>query len=126
MTPVFVIGIIFGTFYGIVNLAIRRKDRLSAMERGLDPTMFDSKTNFFNPLKIGLLLVGIGSGIFIGNILTATTRLDPEVVYFGLICIGGGVGLLVSFFMEKKKENAKETKPETETKTETINEVENQ
>jgi hypothetical protein len=55
-------------------------------------------------LKYGLFLIGIGAGILIGNILTATADFEPEVAYFSMVFLFGGIALVVSYFLARKIE----------------------
>lgn len=108
LTPVLVLLIIFGFIYGIVNLAVKKKERMMLLEKGADPKTFYYEPTRITALKWGLFLIGIALGIFLGNILSATTILDEEVAYFSMIFLFGGIALVVSHFMEKKQIQKKE------------------
>ncbi len=103
LTPILVLAIIFGTIYAIIALNIRRKERMALLERGADPAIFhEPKREKVTSLKYGLFLIGIALGIFMGNILEETTRLEPEVTYFSMIFLFGGLALVISYFLGKK------------------------
>jgi hypothetical protein len=61
-------------------------------------------------LKLGLLLLGAGTGLLLAFIISNNMRgHDHEAIYFALIAIGGGLGLVGSYFMEKKEyDNSRE------------------
>ena len=103
LTPILVLLIIFGFIYGIVSLGIKRKERMALLEKGADPKTFYSEPMRITTLKWGLFLIGIAIGIFLGNILSATTVLDEEVAYFSMIFLFGGLALVISHFMERSQ-----------------------
>ena len=76
---------------------------MALLEKGADPKTFYSEPMRITTLKWGLFLIGIAVGIFLGNILSATTVLDEEVAYFSMIFFFGGIALVISHFMEKKQ-----------------------
>lgn len=101
LTPVLVLLVIFGFIYGIVYLGVRKKERMSMIERGADPSMFHNTKPGMTGIRYGLLLIGVAVGILLGNIIEATTCLEEEVSYFSMIFLFGGIALVVSYFMEK-------------------------
>ena len=102
LTAVLIVGIIFGTIYGLFFLFIRRKERITLMERGYDPSVFYSKPQRDRSLKYGMLLIAVGFGILLGNILTVTSNLEGGTAYFSMIFMLGGIALTVNYFIEKK------------------------
>jgi hypothetical protein len=83
-------------------------ERMAMIERGMNPS--DLKTDF-NQLKrrqrdphrflrIACALVGVGIGLFVGNILRSIEFLNRGGIVAGLVCIFGGVGLLVGYFVQ--------------------------
>ena len=93
------------TVFGIVYLS--NKERMAMIERGMDPRGFKAHPAPYKYLKWGLLLIGSGLGLFLANILDRTVfDGDGEknvAIYFGLIAIFGGLGLVVSYRIEKKE-----------------------
>ena len=105
LTPIFVLIIVFGFVYAVIHLGIRRKERMALLEKGADPAIFEApKAQTFNAMKWGLFLIGIAIGIFLGNVLEATTVLEPEVSYFSMVFLFGGLALVISYFLGKKDE----------------------
>jgi hypothetical protein len=103
LTPILVLLIIFGFIYGVILLGVRKKERMVLLEKGADPKAFYAEPMRITTLKWGLFLIGIAIGIFLGNILSATTVLDEEVAYFSMIFLFGGIALVISHFLEKKQ-----------------------
>ena len=85
----------FAMVYGIVYLIIRRKERLALIEKGADASIFESSKKEPSSLKWGLLLIGIGVGILLGKVLAVYTRLNEEAAFFSMICLFGGIGLII-------------------------------
>lgn len=101
LTPILVLIIIFGFIYGIVNLGVRRKERMTILEKGSDPSVLNDLKPGIVGIRYGLLLIGVAVGILLGNIIEATTSLEEEVSYFSMIFLFGGIALVASYFMEK-------------------------
>lgn len=94
---------IFGLRY-IVN-----KENMAMIEKGMNPREFMNKPAPFKNLKWALLLVGCGIGLFLAYLLdnymlndTAKSDDGTPAIYFSLIAIGGGLGLLGSYRIERK------------------------
>ncbi|HNW72617.1 MAG: hypothetical protein PHP04_00135 [Bacteroidales bacterium] len=99
----------FAMIYGIVYLLVRRKERLALLAKGADASVFESSKNQPSSLKWGLLLVGIGTGILIGKILAVYTTLAEEPAFFSMVCLFGGIGLIIYHVITRKIEtNIKE------------------
>jgi hypothetical protein len=108
----------FACIFGIYYLTTRKN--LAMIEKGMNPKEFANRPAPYKNLKWALLLIGAGSGLFLaymldtyllqhsyitetwgGNIHRQRTDENPAI-YFALIAIGGGLGLLGSYKMEKK------------------------
>jgi hypothetical protein len=105
LTPVLVLGIIFGSIVAIVYLGIRKKERMAMIEKGVDASQFEySKKKSAQSLKYGILLIGIALGILIGKLLANTSAFmyEEEAAYFSMIFLFGGLALVIYYFMAKK------------------------
>jgi hypothetical protein len=98
----------FLMIFGIVYVIVRRKERLAMIEKGADPSMFDGARKSPTSLKWGMLFVGIGVGILLGKIFAAYSCLGEEASMFSMICLFGGLSLVIFHFVEKSMEK-KET-----------------
>lgn len=84
------------------------KEKMAMIERGMDPGIARARQlapRTFLSLKIGLLLVGLGLGLLIALFVTIQLNMEAEQavpVYFGCLSIFGGLGLIVSYIIEKK------------------------
>ena len=94
---------LFAMIYGIVYLSVRKKERLALIESEKDAKIFNMESNVSPSLKFSLLLIGLGIGVLMGNLLEVSTPLDEEVSYFSMILLFGGIGLLVYYLIGTKK-----------------------
>jgi hypothetical protein len=133
LVPIFVVGIIALTTYRIIELFVRRKERmiiLDKLQNGIDPAAFSHqlklplikvpRTDSW-PIRLGLLMIGIGIGLIVGFLLEAslTDSIRPEfghlehqvqrnirdtvgLIYFACVSLFGGAGLLTAYFVEQK------------------------
>src|ERR1700739_4221217 len=111
ITSVSICAVIFGIRY------MRSRELLAMVEKGMDPHFKPEKPRPapFRSLKWGLLLVGAGLGLFVAYLLDNTVlyKVGHEIgrysggeyevnganvsIYFALIAIGGGLGLITSY-----------------------------
>ena len=92
----------FAMLFGIIYL--RTRENMAMIEKGMNPKQFANRPAPFRSLKLGLLLLGAGAGLFLGYLLDHNMMPDnPEAIYFSLIAIGGGLGLIGSYAVEKKE-----------------------
>ena len=94
----------FAMIYGIVRLSLNKKEHLMLIQAGLDPTTFEKNAKpTLSAAKLGMLLVAVGLGILLANIIVNFNWMDRDAAYFSLVFIFGGASLLVSYFMERKQ-----------------------
>ena len=105
----------FATVFGIVYVYVtnRNKERMALIEKGIDAGLFFSEKKEkqgFNwsklILKIGMLVAGIGIGLGLGVLITELTdvRNLDEPIIFSAVFFFGGLGLVLSYFIDRKKE----------------------
>ena len=106
----------FIMIFGIVYM--NKREKLAMIERGMDPRTYKPQSAPYQNLKWGLLLIGSGVGLLLAFILnhTAFNDLGDDVafLFISLIAIFGGLGLFLSYRIEKRevldKEDATVTK----------------
>ncbi len=111
LIPIFVCLGAFAMIFGIVYM--NKKESLAMIEKGLNPKEWKNRPVPYRNLKWGLLLVGAGIGLFLAYILSEYVLVtadkygrysdDNPAIYFSLIAIGGGLGLISSYRIEKKE-----------------------
>jgi len=108
LIPLIVFSSIFGIFY--VWISTRNKERMAMIEKGADASLFATKKKSFTniTLKIGMLAVGIGTGILVGSILSKYTALGEEVAFPSMIFLFGGLFLVGNAYLEKNNKTEEE------------------
>lgn len=94
----------FASIVLIVYLILRRKERISLIEKGQSATIFETRKNVPQALKWGMLLIGIGVGIVIGRILTLYTAMGEEESFFSMVFLCGGISLVLFHFIARRFE----------------------
>ena len=100
MVPLGAMAMLFGLFY------LRNRENMSMIEKGMNPKEFANRPAPYRNLKWGLLLVGAGLGLFLAYIMhNYVLHIDDDnpVMYFSLLGICGGLGLIASYWIEKKQ-----------------------
>ena len=83
-----------------------------------------SSGNKFTALRIGWLLMGVGFGFFVGfflNLMTASGHIDTlydwrfldhigGIIYVSCVSFFGGIGLLISYYTERRAEDSEDKK----------------
>ena len=133
ITAPLVCAIIFGCIYKVVELFVRKRERLILINKITEISNTDFKGinlynsgNKFTGLRIGWLLLGVGCGFLFGfliNMMATYGQYATEynnawsyhhyvggIVYVACICICGGIGLLLSYRAERNAEQPKEKK----------------
>ncbi len=101
---------LFATIFGIayVFLTSRNRERLALIEKGVDATLFATKPSNFSIAKfilnIALLFIGIGVGIFMGDLLSTQLRMKEEIAIPSMLFVFGGLGLVAGFFITRSIE----------------------
>jgi hypothetical protein len=113
---------LFAMILGIIY--IRNKENMAMIEKGMDPKIkplrpLRPRPAPFRNLKWGLLSLGCGLGFFTAYVMDnfvfyhvshfshADGYVDTDganvPIYFALVAIGGGLGLIMSYRIEKKE-----------------------
>jgi hypothetical protein len=107
LVPIALFITLFGAIFGIAYFyfTTRNRERLALIEKNADPSIF--KVEPVNVLKkfsikLGMLFIGGGLGVLVGNILTMTTQLKEAVAYLSMIFIFAGIGLVASYFVVRR------------------------
>ena len=103
LVPILVPLSLFAMVFGLVYL--KSRENLSMIEKGMNPKEFANRPAPYRNLKNGLLLLGAGIGLALAYIITKYMLHDEEnpALWFALIGIGGGLGLIGSYRIEKKE-----------------------
>ena len=123
--------IVFGAIYKVVELFVRRRERLMLISKLSEISNVDfkgikfySSGNKFTALRVGCLMLGVGFGFLVGfllNFMITEGKLDNlyeyqyydkvgGIIYIACICVFGGIGLLLSYLAERKSEDSENQK----------------
>jgi len=105
LVPIMIFLGAFAMVFGLRYLS--NKESMAMIERGMDPRMqMKPRSRPLQTLKWGLILSGIGLGLFIAYYLDNFVLAGHEntAIYFGLIALFGGLGLVISYQFEKSHE----------------------
>ena len=122
LIPIFIVGFVVLGIYKTIELFVRKKERLAIIEKftsltnpestgpiRLPDVLFDKQDFGSWPLRISLLLIGIGLGClcaFFIQMYYGPLHWDQEsMVNAASICLFGGLGLFVAFLIELKQKN---------------------
>ena len=121
MTNIDGVIIVLGLAYGIYKfyeLSIRRKERMTLIEKmntgnggTLSPDAIRAlppSVQTFGALGMGLVFIGVGLGMCIAFIVIFCMKIshqevNGEILYFSLMLLFGGIGLVIGYLMEYKK-----------------------
>ncbi len=105
LVPIVMFAGFFAMMFGIYYLKTRQN--LAMIDKGMNPKQFANRPAPYLNLKWGLLLIGAGAGLLVAYIVDmASETIDGEdnpTLYFALIAIFGGLGLIGSYKIEKKE-----------------------
>jgi len=78
---------------------------MAMIEKGMNPKEYANRPAPYRNLKNGLLLMGAGLGLLLAYIISEymAPNHEDEFLYFALIGVGGGAGLISSYRIEKKE-----------------------
>jgi len=99
MVPLGFFALIFGIVY------LQKRENLAMIEKGFNPKDKINRPAPYTNLKWGLLLVGAGIGLTLAYFITQYVLHDYDnpALWFAFIAIGGGIGLISSYRIEKKE-----------------------
>ena len=99
LVPLSFFAMVFGLYY------IRSRENMAMIEKGMNPKEFNNRPAPYRNLKNGLLLLGAGTGLALAYFITQYVLHDEDnpALWFALIGIGGGIGLISSYRIEKKE-----------------------
>jgi hypothetical protein len=99
LVPIAGMAMLFGIVY------LFKKENLAMIEKGMNPKIYRPAP--YSNLKYGLLLMGSGIGLLLAYLIDmASSAIDGEEnasIYFALIAVFGGLGLVLSYRIEKKE-----------------------
>jgi hypothetical protein len=123
VTAIFVVGFLTLGMYKIIELFVRKKERLAVIEKlaslpleSAEPVrvpniLYEKQDSGSWPLRISLLLIGIGLGCLCAFFLqmyyssNSLTWNQKHMLEFASLAFFGGIGLFVAFLIESNQKN---------------------
>jgi uncharacterized membrane protein len=104
LVPLGAFAMIFGIFY--VAISSRNRERMSLIEKGADPALFESikRSSEVRTMKLGLFLLGIGIGIVVANVFVTSNLMEEDAAYPAMILVFGGLALITAHFLTRNQE----------------------
>jgi hypothetical protein len=87
---------------------LENKENMAMLERGMDPSSMRRRRRHADPsqtLKNSLMFVGAGIGLLLALLISKTfgmERVERTGIFFALIAIFGGLGMLGAYLYERK------------------------
>lgn len=91
-------------------------ERMAMIERGMHPKDFKKKRDPYRTLRIACTAIGVGIGLFVGNL--AFSDHDSEPIVLGFTIMMGGIGLFLAYIIQyglqiKARKDGTDEKEET-------------
>lgn len=99
-------AMVFGIVY--INVTARHRQRMAMIAKGMDPGGLGPRRDQQMGLAFGLLMLGVGLGLFLGHLLAhvmppAPNAYDPHpanpLPYFIMVLLCGGGALVAHHFI---------------------------
>ncbi len=104
LQPIFIVAIVFGFVYAVIYILVRKKERMALLEKGIDASIWLAPDKpAIQGLRFGLLFIGVALGILLGATLVEVTTLNREAAYFSMVFLFGGLGLVITHFVERNE-----------------------
>ncbi len=103
MIPIVVSLGAFLMIWGIRYL--ENKENMALIAQGMEPSARRRRQDPTRTLKNGFLFIGAGLGLLLALMITKAFGMEDgeqSAVFFGLIAIFGGLGMLAAYFYERR------------------------
>jgi hypothetical protein len=112
MVPI--VAIVGGLSFAFASRYLKSKERMEMISRGMDVSAFKdhdltqaiamANSRRKSPLRGGFIFLGVGLGLLLSYWLchNVFTGEDNEVIYFGVVALFVGVGIILSHLLDKK------------------------
>jgi len=102
LIPILGITVPFATIFGIVYIiyTTRHRERMSMIDKGMDPNLPQSPPDPLRAMRNGLVLVGIGVGLLVGWLFhqyAMDPNSDTAFPYFMAPAVFAGLALIVYY-----------------------------
>jgi hypothetical protein len=105
LIPISAIVCVFVT--AVLLRKFENDERMAMIEKGLNPYIpkpRKPRSNSIITFHFATIAIGVSLGLLIGHLLESVFDMFGPVAYFSMILLFGGLGLLVSYFVQLKQE----------------------
>lgn len=110
LVPIAMFAMVFGIVY--ITVSSKHRQRMAMIEKGLDLESLKEREVPFRTLRNGLVLVGVGLGLFFGYLLDSRMpgygvngdMGDTPLPYFMMVLLCAGIALIVHHFIVRRKQ----------------------
>lgn len=112
--PIVAITSTFGAAVLIIYIirSSLHRERMAMIEKGYDATLLkpaaNRDTGKYNSLKWGMVAIGVGVGLLLGNILESYVGMSDDVAYFSMIFLCGGAGLVLYYLIVSRQKGTEQ------------------
>lgn len=105
ITGIIAIIFTFSTGFGIVYIVMstRHRERMSMIERGMNPDEGSKRSDPEKALKKGMELMAVAIGLGCGYLLNVYTSIEAPWVYLGPVIFCLGVVMILYYFRSKNR-----------------------
>lgn len=107
LIPIIAVTGFFGAIITFIYMYFKSKhqQRMALIDSGRSADIFSEKKldDKSNALKYGMLLTGVGLGFLMGALLESAMNWPDALGIFPMSIIGGGIGLIIFYFVIAKK-----------------------
>ena len=101
-----IVAIVGGISLAMGTIYLKSRERMEMISRGINVSQFDEPNikRRRNPLRSGLMVFCAGVGLLLAYYLchTVFTGEDNEIIYFGVVALFVGMGMIAGQLLEKK------------------------
>ena len=101
-----IVAIVGGISLAMGTIYLKSRERMEMISRGINVSQFDEPKikRRRNPLRSGLMVFCAGVGLLLAYYLchTVFTGEDNEIIYFGVVALFVGMGMIAGQLLEKK------------------------
>jgi len=110
LVPIAMFATIFGCVY--ISVMSKHRQRMAMIEKGVDLDTGKEKEVPFRTLRNGLVMVGVGVGLFLGYLLDMRMpgygldgdMGDSPLPYFMMVLLCGGLALITHHLIVRRKQ----------------------
>ncbi|GAB6278867.1 MAG: hypothetical protein STSR0006_08660 [Lentimicrobium sp.] len=93
----------FAMVVAIVYLALKQKERMAMIHRGMDPSLSNIDNSSVHQLRLGLIFIGIALGFLLGDVFSSLHWLEEWVAYVSMVSIFTGIAFVLGYYLTKNE-----------------------